>query len=1396
MEEKDFVHLHVHTEYSLKDASNHISDIINKVQKSGMKSVAVTDHGNMHASMDFYNQCCQNGLDILIKELTTFGCNEKELNEITKLISNMSIANALKECKELSKYKEKYPKAFGIALDKEVKPIIGIETYVLPNKGMLEVDELKHTKYHLVLLAKDFIGYHQLCKAATRSQLLKDKHTYPRMTYDDMEEIFVDNHVIALSACISGEIPKCLLKGYEKRVEIKYLEESLSNDRNDLVKAQNEDKKLELPVDVSFLDYAKFKEEEIIEKEQSIKEKKSNIEIRENSCYENAKKIALSYMKIFGNENFFIEVQKHGLEKEKYVYPKLLQIAKELNLKIVATNDCHYAEEKDARKREMLVALRFKRKITDENFQHDTKQLYIKTGQEMKDLFSDVPEAFNNTKYIADRCNIIFKKEKHFPVFQCPIGFTEEQYLEKLTYDGLKRKYKVESLSEFERNELNGRIRYELEVIEKLKYSGYLLIVSDFIKRGRKIGEIGPGRGSAVGSVVCYCLDITNVEPLRYNLIFERFLNSARVSDPDIDTDFDDTRDLVIEYVEEKYGHEAVCQIVTFGTMAARAAIRNVGRVTDKSLKLCDRIAKMVPLEVGITLESALKKNEKLLEEYNTNKDAKELIDDAMSLEGTVIQTGVHAAGIIIADKAVDNYVPLMYNEEKAIWVTQYSKDICEKSCGLLKMDFLGLENLTIIKRTLKDIKKNHNVTLSIDNIPLDDKEVIKKIFAKGKTKGVFQFESGGMMDLLINFGPTSFEDIILLVAAYRPGPIQYLKDIIEVKHKRKKPSYILSEMEEILGVTYGKPIYQEQIMEIFHKIANFSLGVADIIRRAMAKKKLKILKKYIPKFRKALIEKGALEEDVDKFCEELMNFASYAFNKSHAAAYAVVAYITGYLKYYYPVEYMSNVLNSCDNKTLSFYLKECKDLNIPILSPNINESGKLFTPTTEKTILFGLEGIKNVSKAAIETIKIRNKYNKFDSFKDFVNKLNIEKSPALNKKVIESLIYSGAFDDFGNSRNDLVGGLKEYTEDIKLVKNKSLENEEIEIQIKKSYKKCNKIIQQMKDTENVYLKDTLLNSLNVDCFNEYLKLLKDYFKKIQKPKTREATIERAISKIENTNFEEKYLNYSIIKNDNNYEYIEECLKSLSELKRNLSLSKSRVISINKTCERLKEYNYFIAKQNLSKNELLYKEKDLIGYYATGNPLKAYSSLIQQRSSFSIGDLIMDLKDINSNIEERDGLKVEIVCEVEDFKILNRKSDGAEMCSFSINDLTGNMDCIIFVKQYAKYKHLITNNNICIVKGFLKVEMDLDNPENNKLQINVQEIEEIKNTEKVYIKVQTFQDWTNKVKQLVEESIGYSPLYVYVEKEQQLYKVKKEVDIDTIKKKVYNTLGKDHLAIA
>ena len=762
----------------------------------------------------------------------------------------------------------------------------------------------------------------------------------------------------------------------------------------------------------------------------------------DDELYAKAKNTAKKYVEIFGTGNFYIELQYHRISDESYVMPLLANIAGEMHLPIVACNDVHFASNNkdDVRGRQIISSLRFNK---FNPLREGDTEYYIKTDSELKEILLEIlPEAIvdkaiNGIADIVNVCNVEFPHEKHYPKFPdvCE-GETAKDRMCRLAREGIASRYPGKQWDEIHEN----RLEYELSIIEDLGFSDYLNIVEDFLTYGRKLGvdnpeevglSVGPGRGSAVGSLVCYLMGITGIDPLKHGLIFERFLNRERVSMPDIDSDFDtNVRDKVLDYVKQKYGEKSVCNILTKGTCAARASIRDVARILgderygDKSalLDLGDKISKEIPKTPKIKLSDV---EDDLMEKFKENEDAIQIIKDAKLIEGAAKQYGVHAGGVIIADNHdVSEYVPLMWNTTDKLWVCQCDMVEAETDAGLLKMDFLGLRNLNIISEALRRIKHNYGISIDMVKIgqrladglstPFDRSgNVFTDIFSKGMTNSVFQFQSAGMKTMLKQFGPSNLEDIILLVAAYRPGPMQYLNDIIEVKHGKKNPEYIIPEMESVLGSTYGYPIYQEQIQQIFHKFAGFTLGEADIIRRYMSKKKADKFASYKEKFIEGIIEHGANPKSAEEFWEQLLNFSAYAFNKSHACAYAYVATYTAWLKLNYPTEYMTAVLNHSESDDYPMLINDCKEMGIKVLPPNVNESDFGFKDCNGD-ILFGLSCVKGIKNAAQSIIDAR-KEGKFCSFRDFLERSHIDKS------VIERLIMSSALDVWCKNRNAML---------------------------------------------------------------------------------------------------------------------------------------------------------------------------------------------------------------------------------------------------------------------------------------------------------------------------------------------------------------------------------------
>jgi len=898
-----FVHLHVHTQFSLLDGANQIDPLIQQIKSFGQPAVAITDHGNMFGAIEFY-----------------------------------------RKAKELG-----------------VKPIIGCEAYMAPgsrlNKDSSQLAH--HDYYHLILLARNLTGYQNLIKLVSKAYL-EGFYYKPRMDKDIINE----HHegLIALSGCLSGEIP--------------YLIGQKDMDR--------------------------------------------------------AAAVAGEFQEIFGKDHFYLEVQANGLDHQRTANAGLIEIHKKLGIPLAGTNDCHYLKKEDFRPHDLMLCLQTGKTISDPNrLKFDTDQLYVKSTEEIDSAFVEFPGAVSNTCKIADHCDLELALNKtYLPQYRIPEGFQDrETYLEHLTLDGLTARMK-ERPSTIPAATYELRLREELMVICSMGFAGYFLIVWDIIRFARSRGiPVGPGRGSAAGSLVAYALRITDLDPLVYTLLFERFLNPERVSLPDIDMDFCmDRRGEVINYVVEKYGSDHVAQIITFGTLGAKAAIRDVGRVLEMPYADADKVAKLVPNQLNITLQHALDTEPRLRDLVDTDAKVKELMSIAQSLEGLARHASTHAAGIVISDEPLTNHVPLYRGTNDEI-VTQYSMGDVEK-IGLVKFDFLGLKTLTMIRRAemlINDSRPNEP-PLAVDRLPFDDQKTFA-LLASGKTTGLFQLESSGMRDLLTGLKPDRFEDIIAIIALYRPGPMDLIPDFIKRKQGKIPIVYETPELEPILKDTYGVIVYQEQVMAIANKVAGFSLGQADILRRAMGKKKPEEMEKLRVKFLEGAKKNKITERKAEKLYELIQKFAGYGFNKSHAAAYAVVCYHTAYLKTHYPTEFMASLMTTDMGNTdkIMGYFTECRDLGIKVLGPDVNESQKNFA-VVDGAIRFGLAAIKNVGEGAVESvIDIRREGGPFTSFFDFCRRVDLRK---VNKRMLEGLIKAGAFDSTGAKRSQLMTVLDQAVED------------------------------------------------------------------------------------------------------------------------------------------------------------------------------------------------------------------------------------------------------------------------------------------------------------------------------------------------------------------------------
>ena len=889
-----FAHLHVHTEYSLLDGSNKIKEYVSRVRELGMNSAAITDHGVMYGVIDFYREAKKQGIN----------------------------------------------------------PILGCEVYIAPNSRFdREITGGDDRYYHLVLLAENNKGYANLMKIVSKG-FVEGYYYRPRVD----KSLLAEYHegIIALSACLAGEVQRYIVKG----------------------------------------------------------------------LYDEAKKKALEYRDIFGEDNYFLELQDHGIPDQTLVNQQLMKMSQETGIPLVATNDVHYTYADDAKAHDILLCIQTGKKLADENrMRYEGGQYYVKSPEEMEALFPFAKEALENTQKIADRCSVEIEfGVTKLPKYDVPDGMTSWEYLQKLCWEGLEKRYGSDPS-----RELKDRLTYELDTIKNMGYVDYFLIVWDFIKYAKDHGiAVGPGRGSAAGSIVSYCLEITTIDPIRYQLLFERFLNPERVSMPDIDVDFCfERRQEVIDYVVRKYGKDRVVQIVTFGTLAARGVIRDVGRVMDLPYAFVDSIAKMIPQELNITIDKALKENPELRRTYETDEQVKSLIDMAKRLEGLPRHSSMHAAGVVISQKSVDEYVPLSRAADGTI-TTQFTMTTLEE-LGLLKMDFLGLRTLTVIQNAVAMARKKAPA-LDIEKIDYNDQAVMDYI-GTGKTDGIFQIESSGMKSFMKELKPHSLEDIIAGIALYRPGPMDFIPQYIKGKNESASITYDCPQLEPILSPTYGCIVYQEQVMQIVRDLAGYTLGRSDLLRRAMSKKKGDVMQKERQIFVygdeetnvPGCIKNGIDEKTANKIYDEMIDFAKYAFNKSHAAAYAVVSYQTAWLKYYYPVEFMAALMTSVieNPPKVAEYIYACRQMNIRILPPDINKGEANFS-VDSGNIRYGLAAIKSIGRPVIKAIvEEREQFGPFKNLEDFITRMSSRE--ALNKRAIENLIKSGALDTLGGTRKQFM---------------------------------------------------------------------------------------------------------------------------------------------------------------------------------------------------------------------------------------------------------------------------------------------------------------------------------------------------------------------------------------
>jgi DNA polymerase-3 subunit alpha len=885
-----FTHLHVHTQYSILDGQANIKKLVSYVKGLGMNSLAITDHGSMFGVYEFFSECKKQG----------------------------------------------------------IKPIIGCEVYITDGSRFSKDRKEDRSGYHLVLLAKNQLGYSNLSKLVSIGHLEGFYYT-PRIDFEVLEKY--SEGIIAASACLGGEIPQEIMRS------------NLSSNQK---------------VDVNNLNLI------------------------------TANQILDKYLAIFGDD-FYLELQRHGRNEQEFVNQALVKMARDRNVKMIATNDTHFIRKEDYEAHNVLICLNTNRELDDTDSMHYTGNEFVRTIEEMKELFADLPEVIGNTQEIVNKVETFdLNREILLPIFEIPEGFEDQQaYLEHITWEGAKKRWGELT------PEITERLEFELSVVKNMGFPGYFLIVWDFIKKAREMGvRVGPGRGSAAGSAVAYAIEITGIDPIKYQLLFERFLNPERISMPDVDIDFDDEkRDLVLKYVVEKYGQEKVAQIITFGSMAAKSAIKDVCRILKIPLQESVRLSKLIPDGAGKKLDESIKEVPELKLAYETNKDYKRMLDLAMNLEGSVRNTGVHACGVIIAPDDLTKFVPISRAKDSESPVTQYDGKIVE-SVGLLKMDFLGLKTLSIINDTLYNIKKRHQTIVDVDKLDLEDSKTFE-LFSKGNTTAIFQFESDGMRKYLIDLEPSRFEDIIAMNALYRPGPLSYIPDFIKRKHGVEKISYDLPEMEEYLADTYGITVYQEQVMLLSQKIAGFSKGEADTLRKAMGKKQADVLAKMKSKFIEGAKANGHPEKVLEKIWKDWEAFAHYAFNKSHSTCYGFIAFQTAYLKAHYMAEFMAANLthNLSKIEEISKLIEDCRKNSIEVLGPDVLESELKFTVNQKGQIRFGLAAIKGVGEAAVEDIiRERTENGPFSGVLDFMTRINLR---SCNKRCIEALAKAGAFDCF-----------------------------------------------------------------------------------------------------------------------------------------------------------------------------------------------------------------------------------------------------------------------------------------------------------------------------------------------------------------------------------------------
>ncbi len=1138
----NFVHLHVHTEYSLLDGFTIIDKMMDKVKELGMDAVAITDHGTMFGVVDFYKAAKKKG----------------------------------------------------------IKPIIGCEVYTAA-RTMEDKDPQKDKNQgHLVLLAKNQEGYQNLIELISNG-FLKGFYYKPRIDYDELSKH--SKGLIGLSGCLAGDIHRLLLQDQ----------------------------------------------------------------------YEMAKELALKLKNIFEEGSFYFELQDHNMEEQKKVNLQLVKLSKELDIPLVATNDVHYIDREDAEVHDILLCIQTgKIKEDTDRMKFPNDEFYLKSPEEMKEIFAFAPEAISNTVKIAEQCNVDFDFDTvYLPEYEVPHGISKVDYLRKICFKGLKKRYNPVT------EELEERLNEELSVIESMGYVEYFLIVWDFIKyaKDNKI-PVGPGRGSAAGSIVAYTLGITDIDPIKYNLIFERFLNPERVSMPDIDIDFCyERREEVIDYVKQKYGEDKVAQIITFGTMAARAAIRDVGRVINMPYNEVDKIAKQIPFAMGMTIDKALDTSPEFKKTYEERTEAKYLIDMAKKIEGLPRHASTHAAGVVISKKSLKEHVPLYVHNDNT--TTQFAMDTLEE-LGLLKMDFLGLRTLTVIKDTLELIEKNHNIKIDLSDCNYEDKNVYELI-SRGETLGVFQLEGAGMIQFLKELKPNCFEDIIAGISLYRPGPMDSIPKYIKNKNNPQNIKYMHESLEPILNVTYGCMVYQEQVMQIVRDLAGYSYGRSDLVRRAMSKKQMDIMEQERKNFIYGItnekgevevlgcIRNGVPEHIGNKLYDEMLEFANYAFNKSHGAAYAVLAYQTAYLKHYYKVEFMAALMTSVMENTSKIvqYIQDCKRQDIEILPPNINKSFSKFT-VEDGSIRFALGAVKNIGIGMIDDlVKIRESEGEFTSFLDFCQRME---SKHINKRAIESLIKCGSLDDLGANRAQLLSSYEIIIDGIQREKREKIKGQIDLFQI----------------NNGIDVSINRFNFPNIQEFNEKTKLS--------------------------------------------------------------------------------------------------MEKEVVGFYISGHPLSEFEKELEYIITVNSSELLEASGNLGESIL-KDGQSIIVGGMITEINIKTTRNN--QMMAFvTLEDLFGNMECIIFPKPFRYYNNLIYEESLVVLEGILNVKEEeqpkiLVNTISPLLKIPESELKELdmRKNKRLYIKIKNKKDWylIEEIKPIFKQYSGDIPIIIYIEESDEKLKADEEL---------------------